>query len=321
MRERILELASAMGYEVERHRKRQANERSRVLGLILADITNPFYAEVSAGVIDAARASGYEVFLAQTQESSETLRAIVEAMIARRVDGIVSTVFHPEDGHIARVLRQAQVPFVQMSRQIPQLRADYVGADDLAGAADILEHIVVDHGYRDIAVITGPRNSTASSARSDTFVSTAGRLGIDLPCTRRFNAYLTAEGGYRVVHRMLADNDLPRAVVCGSDAIASGVIGAVRARGFRVPDDVAVTGYDGVFPAASMLAELTTVSLPRRRMAEFAVTQLARRIDGVGGPPGTFIYPHHIRIGSSCGCQPSRVPELDIGRARGGTAS
>lgn len=317
MRQRVLDLAATMGYPLERHASHSPQPPSRVLGLILTDITNPFYAEVSAGVIDAARARGYEVFVAHTQESRETLASVVEAMVARRVDGVVSTVFHPDDGDIARLLRGAQIPFIQMSRRIPNLRADYVGVDDVTGAEDILRHVVVDHGHNDIAVITGPRNSTASSARAETFVATAVRLGVPLPAHRRFNAYLVAEGGYRVVHRMLADDDLPRAVVCGSDAIASGVIGAVRARGLRVPEDVAVTGYDGVFPAASMLAELTTVSLPRRRMADLAVRRLVRRIEGAGGPPREFIQPHYIRIGTSCGCRPSDVPELDALRVAG----
>lgn len=307
MRKRVLDVAQELGYSCERHDARVEAERPRVLGLIHPDIGNAFYAELSAGAIDAARAFDYEVFLAHTQESSEVLASVTRAMIARRVDGVILTVLHPDDGDVVRSLRSANIPFVQLSRRIPKLHADFVGVDDVAGAGAILEH-VARHGYTNVAVITGPRNSTASAARAESFVATAKRLGQPLPPRRRFHAYLTAEGGYRVVQRLVADGQVPRAIVCGSDAIASGAIGALRAHGFRVPDDVAVTGFDGVFPAASMLAELTTVELPRKRMAAVAVEQIVRRTEGTGGAARDFILPFRMRIGTSCGCTPEDKP-------------
>ena len=311
VRTRVLTVAAELGYPLEHRRARQVTEHARVLGVIHPDIGNPFYASVSAGAIDAARAQGHEVFLAHTQESSQTLLKVVEAMIARRVGGVLLTVLHPDDGEVVRLLRRSGTPFILMSRQIPNLRADYVGVDDVAAAESILRH-VVGHGYTDVAVVTGPRNSTASAARADSFVATAQRLGLPLPPHRRFHAYLDEEGGHRVVRRMLSEGPLPRAIVCGSDAIASGVIGAVRASGARVPEDVAVTGFDGVFSSASMLGEITTVCLPLRRMAALAVEQLIRRIDGIGGPAKDFIQPFRIRIGTTCGCarHPAAADEL-----------
>ena len=301
MRQHVLQVAEELGYPLEQHGARVKAQRTRVLGLIHPDMSNPFYSDVSAGAIDAARAEGYEVFLAHTQENSETLANITRAMIARSVDGIIFTVLHPDDGERIRELRRASIPFIQMSRRIPTLRADYVGVDDVAGADEILRHVVA-HGYDDIAVVTGVRNSSASATRAASFVATANDIGLPLPANRQFSAYLSEEGGRRLILRLIAEDDVPRAIVCGSDAIASGIIGGLRANGYRVPEDVAVTGYDGVFPLASMLAELTTVSLPRRHMAKVAVQQVVRRIEGVGGPVRDFIHPYRIRIGTSCGC-------------------
>jgi LacI family transcriptional regulator len=301
VRSRVLAVAAELGYPLEQRRARGTTERTRVLGVIHPDIGNPFYASVSAGAIDAARAQGHEVFLAHTQESSQTLTKVVEAMIARRVGGVLLTVLHPDDGEVVRLLRRSGTAFILMSRRIPNLRADYVGVDDVGAADAILRH-VVGHGYSDVAVVTGPRNSTASATRADSFLATAQQLGLPLPPHRRFHAYLDEEGGRRVVRRMLSEGTLPRAIVCGSDAIASGVVGAVRASGARVPEDVAVTGFDGVFSQASMLGEITTVCLPLRRMAALAIEQLIRRIDGTGGPARDFIQPYRIRIGTTCGC-------------------
>jgi LacI family transcriptional regulator len=301
MRERVLKVAEELGYDLEQHPARVKAQRTRVLGLIHPDMSNPFYSDLSAGAIDAARAEGYEVFLAHTQENSETLASITSAMIARNVDGIIFTVLHPDDGERIRELRRASIPFIQVSRRIPNLRADWVGVDDVAGASEILRH-VVGHDYRDIGVVTGPSNSSASAARAESFIDTSREIGLPLPANRRFSAYLSEEGGRRLILRLIDEDNVPRALVCGSDAIASGVIGGLRANGYRVPEDVAVTGYDGVFPAASMLAELTTVGLPRKQMARIAVQQVIRRIEGVGGPVRDFLHPYRLRIGTSCGC-------------------
>jgi LacI family transcriptional regulator len=305
MRRRVLRVAADVGYPLDQHAARPKPQWTRVLGLIHPDISNPFYSDVSAGAIDAARAQGYEVFLAHTQENAHTLESILHAMTARGVDGIVFTVLHHDDGERIRELRRTKLPFIQLSRRIPNLRADFVGVDDIAGAEMILRHIL-GHGYQDVCVVAGPRNSSASAARAESFATTARKFGLRLPNNRRFNADLNEEGGHRVVEHLLDTDDLPQALVAGSDAIASGVIGSLRAHGIRVPEDVAVTGFDGVFAAASMPAELTTVSLPRKHMAMVAVEQVIRRIEGAGGPVRDFIHPFHIRIGTSCGCRPQQ---------------
>ena len=306
MRERILRIAQELGHTASSRADRLRSQRTRVIGLVLTDIANPFYTEMAAGTIDAARTQGYEVFLAHTQEDQGTLASVVDTMIARQVDGVVLTVLHPDDGEVIRSLRSARIPFVQLSRRIPHLEADFVGIDDIAAASEVMGH-VLDHGHTDITVIAGPRNSSASAARARGFSRTAESRGVDLTGIHRINTYLTEDGGHRAVTRILADGPPPQALVCGSDAIAAGAIGALHSRGIRVPDDVAVTGFDGLFPETSLMAELTTVSQPRREMAELALELLIHRIDGSGKAYQTNIRPHALRIGTTCGCPGRRV--------------
>lgn len=300
-RTRVLATADRLGHRRNSRAEDLTSPRTRVIGLVLTDIANTFYTEIAAGAIDAARAQGYEVFLAHTQESSETLAGVVDAMIARHVDGVVLTVLHPDDGPVIRALRGARIPFVQLSRRISRLEADFVGIDDFAAAGEMMDHVVA-HGCTDLATVVGPRTSSASAAREEGFVRAAARHGISVGAHRRISTYLSEEGGQRAVERLLADGAPPDALVCGSDAIASGAIGALRTHGLRVPEDVAVTGFDGLFPGASSLSLLTTVSQPRRDMAALALRLLIRRIDGTGGAHETHIRPHRLRVGASCGC-------------------
>ncbi|WP_255949777.1 LacI family DNA-binding transcriptional regulator [Streptomyces odontomachi] len=301
MRERVLKTAQELGHIPSARARRLREQRTRVIGLVLTDIANPFYTEIAAGTVDSARARGYEVFFAHTQENAETLDNVIDTMIARNVDGVVLTVLHPDDGEVIRRIRRAHIPFVQLSRRIPFLEADFVGIDDSAAAVELMHH-VLDHGYEDVALVAGPRNSTASAARVDGFRAAARARRIPLPADRITSTYLSEAGGRRAASRLLDADPLPRAIVCGSDAIAAGVIGALALRGVRVPEDVAVTGFDGLFPEASPLAALTTVNQPRRDMAGVALDLLVHRIDGVGGAYQSLIQPHELRIGTTCGC-------------------
>lgn len=163
-RARVLEVAEELGHTSSARANRLRSHQSRVIGLVLTDIANPFYTEIAAGTIDAARARGYEVFLAHTQEDPDTLRSVVDAMIARQVDGVVVTVLHPDDGDVVRSLRSARIPLIQLSRRIERVDADFVGIDDRAAASEMMEHVLW-HGYQDIVTIVGPRTSSASAAR------------------------------------------------------------------------------------------------------------------------------------------------------------
>jgi LacI family transcriptional regulator len=123
--------------------------------------------------------------------------------------------------------------------------------------------------------------------------------------------YLSEEGGLRAVQELLADGQVPQAIICGSDAIALGVLSGLRAHGLRVPEDVAVTGFDGLLPGIAPLIDLTTISQPRRRMAVSAVDLLIRRLNGVGGNSQQVVLGHSLRIGTTCGCPSTIAPSSD----------
>lgn len=300
-REHILRTAEELGHTLGDQAARLRSPRSKVIGLVLTDLANPFYTEIAAGVIDAARSHGYEVFVAHTQEDPGTLASVTDAMVARHVDGVILTVLHPDDGDVIRKLRSAQIPFLQLSRRIPCLESDFVGIDDHAAAGEMMRHMLA-HGYRDVVTVVGPRESSASAAREEGFAAAAREAGVRLGGGRRISTYLSEDGGFRAVQRVLDGGRPPRALVCGSDVIALGALTALRARSVAVPDDIAVTGFDGLFPSATPLVELTTVEQPRREMGGQALELLVQRIAGTGGACRHVVRAHRLRTGTTCGC-------------------
>ena len=301
LRARILDAAKKHGVKVPGNG--EAETRNAVIGLVLADVSNPFYSEMAVSVTDAARARGLEVFLSHSKDEPEAVSAAVDAMIRLGVQGVLLTAVQAGDGDICRKLRAARIPFVQVSRRMEKVEADFVGLDELLAGAAVVEHLL-DHGYTRVAIVAGPGTSTASRARAQGFRAALQMRGIDLPREWNITGGLNETDGARAARYLLDRSVLPEAIVCGTDAIALGVISVLATRGLSVPDDIAITGFDGLTTARTNLVDLTTVVQPRALMATKALAMIADRGSGYSGPPRTAICPHHLYVGKSCGCSP-----------------
>jgi LacI family transcriptional regulator len=301
MRERIVAIAQELGFRPNQVAATLRRGRSQVLGLILSQMANPFYPELSVGVTDAARSAGYQVFLAHTEDDKESLKETIRAMLDRSVDGIVLTVARSDNAEVLRQLRDASTPFVQLSRFFPQAAGDFVGIDDRSAAMEVMHH-VLSHQPESIATIVGPRTSSASLAREQGFVAQALSVALTIPSNQRVSVELTEEGGRRAARHLFSLPSRPRAIVCGSDAIAIGVLGEAFLHGLRVPEDVIVTGFDGISLAIGPLINLTSIIQPHRLMAQLAVQQLTQSIEHRDSTIKRQTIPHYLRIGSTCGC-------------------
>ncbi|MGC3956145.1 MAG: LacI family DNA-binding transcriptional regulator [Propionicimonas sp.] len=302
LRRRILTAATEYGVPVPED---GSALDSAVLGLILADVLNPFYSELAISVTDAARGQGYEVFLSNSRDEERSVAAAVEAMIQHEVDGVLITAIQSGDAGVFRPLRAARIPFVQISRRSIHADADFVGIDDRAAGREIMEHVVGD-GHRRIAIVAGPVSSTASKARADGFRSTLQAHGLPLERHWNLTGGLNEADGARAAHYLLDQRALPQAIVCGTDAIALGVIGVLATKGLMVPEDVAVTGFDGLTTARTHLVDLTTIVQPRTHMAAEAIALVTERRHHAQLAPRAITCPHHLYIGRSCGCRPRK---------------
>lgn len=303
-RYRILNLAEELGYIPSALSVRLRSEHTRVIGAVLNDIARPPYhdTEIAGGVIDAARTMGYEVFIANTGRDHSRLKVVLQAMVDRGVDGILTTILEDGDADLIRSLRKAHLPYVQVTRRLPLVDADYVGTDNEAAAQVIMDHLIGMHGYRDIVLLGGPGRSSASVEREAANLTAAAKHGVRIAAADCVRSELTEQESYRAMRDLLSRGRTPRAVVCGADVIAWGVISAVRDHGLRVPDDVAVTGFGGREFGVSGELRLTTLEVPRQSIAVQAVSLLINRISGSGGAYRTVLLPSPLKPGNTCGC-------------------
>ena len=300
-RRHVIGVANELGFRPRKLPNATDPQRTRVIGLILPNIINPMFPGWAQGIITAAAESGYEVFVATTQDDPAVLAQVAATLTNRNVDGIILAAALREDSTALRTLRSARIPYVCLSRRAEFLQSDFVGIDDDAAATLLMEHMLA-HGYTDIATVIGPRFSSASLAREQAFVRTAAAVGISIAGQRRISTKVNNEGGRLAAERLFSSDQPPRAVVCGSDELAIGVMEYVLAKGLRIPQDVAVAGCDGLPHSRSGLINLTSVVQPLQEMAQEAFAMLLKRIDAPSNTYNSLICPHRLHLGRTCGC-------------------
>ena len=300
-RERVLEAIEELGYRPNRLAQSLRTGRSHAIGVLLPDISNPFYPELAAGILSTTGHFGYHVFISQAGMNSKIQASEVRALCDHGVDGLILTSVVDSDRPLLEDLFANNMAFVQVIRRIEAFPADFIGADEELGARTLMKHLL-GLGYRDIAVIAGPQISSASRGRLAGYRKALKEASCDLPDDRLVEGMQTLESGVECTKELLARRTPPpEAIACGNDVMALGAMEALADHGLRVPEDIAVVGYDDMSFASSRRIQLTTMHQPRRILGSAAVEALLSRIKMPHIPPREILLPQHLVVRLSCG--------------------
>ena len=291
---RILEAAEKLGYQASTVARSLRLQRSWSIGLLLANIANPFYPEVVHGVEEVAGEEGWNLFLCNTNHQDEKQSRYIEALVNRQVDGIILA-SHPTEQNVA-YLRKTGIPCVLLNKGQGEINVDYVGIDHKGGIALACEHLM-SLRHRRIAFIQGPPESDGANQRFEGYVDCLKKNGLpyrDSLCAR--GAYDFASG-QAAARQLFANEEIPTAVIAASDTMALGAIDAILKAGYRVPNDISVIGFDDI-PAASLpRIELTTIRVPKKEMGIAAAQILLARIKNENdGEPVQIISPVELIV-------------------------
>jgi DNA-binding LacI/PurR family transcriptional regulator len=247
-----------------------------------------------------AREAGYMVILGNVARDPSEEDRLATLLIERRVDGAIlaSTT---EDSQAPNRLMAAGVPVVLVSRYSDNASADYVGVDNRGGGYLVTQHLL-RVGHERIAFIRGAQAASTSRDREAGYRDALEDHGIQYEPALVAEGKYTPRGAYEAAHRLLTLRDRPTAMVCANDVMAIAAIDAVSDAGLRVPEDVAVTGFDDISWAGSRCLGLTTVRCEMDRMAREAVNLLLSRIHGpVVKTPRKVVFPAELVVRRTCG--------------------
>lgn len=269
---------------------------------------------INRGIEVAAQRRGFDVLMSSVGFNDENVAGRIGA-IAGKSDGII---LHDRMLSTVGIARVADiVPIVTLAGS-PTPASMNVRCDNAAGMRGLVRHLVVDHGYRSLAYLSGRADSPDNRTRAKTFEAEAHAGGADIENGPAWHGNYSAAGGANVISSLLdAGKALPRAIVCANDQTALGVMHALARRGIKVPDEVAVTGFDDVPVARHLHPPLTTVRQPILELGATAFDVLYSRISA-GRGERDVVLPVEVVVRESCGCSRSQARRATAGAAKDG---
>ena len=275
-RKRVTAAASQLGYRPNLMARNLAARRTMTVGVLLNDLHNPWFAEVTDGIHAVAERHGYQLILASGRRSVHLESRALDTFLASRVDGIIVAGCRLPAGRLEDVA--AEVAVVSVGRVFARVQFGSVTTDDADGARLAVEHLYA-LGHRHIAHIDGGKGAGAAPRRTG-YLRTMRRLGLS-DNAQVIAGDFTEEAGARGAERLL-NGAVPTAIFTANDLSAVGAIDVVERGGLVVPDDVAVVGFDNTSLAALNHIGLTTIHQPRREMGEAAARMLIEAINDRG---------------------------------------
>ncbi len=309
-RERIADAIRELEFQPNAIAQGLSNRRSDTIGIIVASITNPFYPELIAGVEEVIGDSEYTLLLGSTDGQPVREADLVRSMLQRQVDGLIMAAVTMEDEAVARLV-ESDVDVVLASRALDATPADTVVIDNGLGARLAVEHLV-GHGHRRIAHLAGPRNVVPFRLRLEGYRDALHDAGLGFD--ERLVAQVDTEPGTTAaaLTSVLDAEDPPTAVFVANDRMAIEVLEFCAAGGLRVPEDLAVVGFDNVWVGRLSGVGLTSVDSRARAVGRTAAETLARRIRArhannaaVVAPPERVVLRPDLIVRRSCGCRPA----------------
>jgi DNA-binding LacI/PurR family transcriptional regulator len=289
MAKRVWDVIGELDYFPNTQARALVSGRSKIFGLIISEITNPFFPELLQGFEDVAVENGYEILVSSTNYDTKRMYQCIRRMIERKVDGVAIMTFGIEAPLLDQLARR-NVPlvFIDVGPETPGtsvLKVDYhhgirQGVQHLAGL-----------GHRNIAFISGPLHLHSAQSRAVAFSFALKECGIPPQSKWIIEGDHTLEGGIAAMEKLLATNPRPTAVMCSNDMTAIGVLHKLYRSGLRVPDDISVIGFDDIHIAQVTIPPLTTIQMSRFSLARSAFAALRAHVENSGPSTPQREYP------------------------------
>lgn len=295
---KVMQVVKELNYTPVKSRKRSSiRKRSKIIALMVTDISNPFFPEIVHGVEDLAFEFGYSVSLWNTREDIEREKQYIETLKASEMDGIILGSSRIKEEQI-REVAENDIPCVIINRiieGIPSVFADYEN-----GAYQATKYLI-NLGHERIALINGPNNAQPSLWRERGFLRALKESGKEVEeSLLSFNSPIV-EGGYVATLKLLSVSNPPTAILAYNDLVALGAMKAIREKDLLVSKDISLIGYDDIFLSAYLDPPLTTVSQPKYMMGKLAADLLFRLINGEKVRNNQISLKPELIIRSSCG--------------------
>ena len=277
VKKRVEDAMQELAYQPSPAARSLRVNRSRIIGLLISDIQNPFFMSLIQGVEDEAQRNGYSLLLCNSNEDPNKEQQYLNVLCAERVAGaIIVPTRERLDAEIAS-FHARNIPLVAVDRRIKHSSVDAVLVDNILGAREAVAHLI-GNGYRRIGVITGPKTVTTGQERLEGYRQALQEAAIPYDPLLTRSGTFRKESGQHFAQELLAIEPAIDALFVGNNLMAMGALDAIHARNLRVPEDIAFVGYDELPWVAPGFGSLTTVAQPVYELGSAAALRLFQRL-------------------------------------------
>ncbi len=304
---RVRAVVEKLNYRPSNAARSLRTRRTRVWGLVISDIRNPFFTDVVRGIEDTAQQAGYALVLCNADEQLAKEQAYIDLVVDERVAGVIVSPASPSETDLSPLAAHG-IPVVALDRTVERSPVDTVVVDNVAGARAGVQHLI-DAGFRRVACITGPDWTTTGRERLAGYVAALEASGIERDAAMTIISDYKEEGGANAMRELLAAARPPDAVLVANSVMAIGALRVTRDAGIAIPDDLGLVCFDDA-PWMSLTAPtVTAVAQPTYAIGREAARLLIARIEGDQSPARRVILATELRARES-----SSAPAVARGR-------
>ena len=295
---KVLLIIKKLGYTPNAIARGLKTKRTYTLGMLIPDITNPFFAELARGVEDAANKNSFNIILCNTDDKLKKERTYLEILREKRVDGLILGTAHIRDKSILE-LEKKKFPYILISRNVDRLNKNCIIIDDLAGGMMATEYLI-KLGHHRIAHISGPLKTRSGLNRLKGYQLALKKYKIEYNDELIGEGDFRIRGGYQVMKRFLKLTKPPTAIFAANDLLALGAMQAIQKKNFYIPEDFSIIGFNDIELASFVYPSLTTIRQPILEMGNLAVKMLLNIIIDGEFNQGKILLKPKLIIRESC---------------------
>ncbi len=274
---RVWKAIESLNYYPNTQARALVSGRSKIFGLLISEITNPFFPELIQGFEDVAVENGYDIMISSTNYDVTRMRACVRRLLERSVEGVAVMTFGIE-APLLDELASRNIPMVFMDVGPENPHVSTIGVNYHQGIREGVQHLAA-LTHRKIAFVSGPLQQSSCQLRKNAFLASLQEVGIAPDPKLLLEGDHTLEGGMRAAEQLLNLKELPTAVMCSNDMTAIGVLRTFTRAGLHIPEDVSVIGFDDIHLAEFVYPPLTTVHMSRNAIARAAFEALRADVE------------------------------------------
>jgi LacI family transcriptional regulator len=299
----VEKVIAALGYVPNSLARGLTSQKTGVLGLMVPDVGNPFYAPVARSAERVARGAGFYLMYGNSENNLAYEREFIAAMLRQRIEGLLIVPVGDASRIPLLTLERHHTPFVLIDRTVNGLECDVVLGDSVGGARRLVEHLIA-LGHRRIAMLAEGVSVSTSRDRRRGYHAALEAAGIEIDPQLLVETTVDLPGGYQGMQTLLDLDPRPTAVFAINNLTAVGAIKAIRERGVRVPEDMALVAFDDIEHVASLWPFLTVIPQPAETLGAIAAQLLLERIAGRSSEqPRVVILPSDPIVRESCGAR------------------